>query len=772
MDCLKDDDPIIKKKFFYNEEKGEYKPCYKTCKKCEKEGDANNHNCLECETGYMFRPGNNTYNNCVVYSEFYYMTSYNQFKALEVYQCPEESKYYIIDKKSCIDDCKKDSEYKYLYNGNCVKECPSDTTNENNVCKVATEQCTKGENGLNLKNNELDVVGTLIKTYISEFSYTDLHISIYKNENYTVTIYKKSYCITELELEMPNVDFQQCYNKVKDAYNISDDVDLIISIVEKKVFPLNPITFFSFFHPVSGEKLDADEICKNDTIVVEENLNELLDKNNSYYSAQTSLTDQGINIFDINDPFFTDLCYDFDNPLKKDIPLNDRVTYFYPNVQLCDEGCQTSAINLEDMSVKCDCKFNDIANNDLIKDNALLNSMVGGVFDLISSSNILVLKCIKYMFTNFSESIGGWISLILILAHIAMVLLYFLIELAKMKVFLFSLTNRYITYLSKGIRPSSKAPPKRNIGNKLKPINKVNNVVVFDKKNDFDQRSDKIKLNEKNKLDIKMQDNKRLISLGNSVEAHLISSNNKKEEITNKDEHDFFKEYLATSPDDMEFDDAVVFDKRTFKEHLTECLKEDQIVAHTFLADDPLKPRTIKVIVFILNVILYFVVNGLLFSEAVISELFEVDEDDENFFSYFPRSISRIVYSTLVSIVIGLITDLFFLSEDKIKKLFKKEKDQPKFLKEKIDNLINDIKKRNIAFIVIASIILIFSFFYLLCFNYVYPYSQVEWIKSSITIVIIMQILSVLKCLLDSGLRFLSFKINSEKMYKIGKLLD
>ena len=222
----------------------------------------------------------------------------------------------------------------------------------------------------------------------------------------------------------------------------------------------------------------------------------------------------------------------------------------------------------------------------------------------------------------------------------------------------------------------------------------------------------------------------------------------------------------------MEFDDAVVFDKRTFKEHLTECLKEDQIVAHTFLADDPLKPRTIKVIVFILNVILYFVVNGLLFSEAVISELFEVDEDDENFFSYFPRSISRIVYSTLVSIVIGLITDLFFLSEDKIKKLFKKEKDQPKFLKEKIDNLINDIKKRNIAFIVIASIILIFSFFYLLCFNYVYPYSQVEWIKSSITIVIIMQILSVLKCLLDSGLRFLSFKINSEKMYKIGKLLD
>ena len=93
-------------------------------------------------------------------------------------------------------------------------------------------------------------------------------------------------------------------------------------------------------------------------------------------------------------------------------------------------------------------------------------------------------------------------------------------------------------------------------------------------------------------------------------------------------------------------------------------------------------------------------------------------------------------------------------------------------MKEKVVAFINDIKKRNIAFIVIASVILIISFFYLLCFNYVYPYSQVEWIKSSITIVIIMQILSFLKCLLQSGLRSLSFKLNSEKLYKIGKLLD
>ena len=168
-------------------------------------------------------------------------------------------------------------------NINCVKECPSDTVNVNNVCKVDSDKCTYGENELNLYNNDLEVIGTLVKTYISEFGYTDKHISLYNNQNYTVMVYKTASCINELSLEMPNVDFQSCYHKVQAAYNITQD--LIISIAEKKDTS-NPKTFFSFFHPVSGEKLNTDEICQNDTIVVQENLNELLNKNDTFYEVQ------------------------------------------------------------------------------------------------------------------------------------------------------------------------------------------------------------------------------------------------------------------------------------------------------------------------------------------------------------------------------------------------------------------------------------------------------------------------------------------------------
>ena len=53
------------------------------------------------------------------------------------------------------------------------------------------------------------------------------------------------------------------------------------------------------------------------------------------------------------------------------------------------------------MTVSCNCKFNDIANNNMVKENAVLDNVVGEIFDLINSSNILVVKCYNYIFKHF-----------------------------------------------------------------------------------------------------------------------------------------------------------------------------------------------------------------------------------------------------------------------------------------------------------------------------------------------------------------------------------
>ena len=117
-------------------------------------------------------------------------------------------------------------------------------------------------------------------------------------------------------------------------------------------------------------------------------------------------------------------------------------------------------------------------------------------------------------------------------------------------------------------------------------------------------------------------------------------------------------------------------------------------------------------------------------------------------------------------------TDFFFLNENKVKGIFKREKDNRLVLKRSIAMLISEIQKRYVSFIIMTLVILVISLYYILCFNYVYPKTQIEWVKSSIFIIIVMQILSVLKCLYEAIFRTLAFKCESEKLYKIAKIFE
>ena len=160
------------------------------------------------------------------------------------------------------------------------------------------------------------------------------------------------------------------------------------------------------------------------------------------------------------------------------------------------------------------------------------------------------------------------------------------------------------------------------------------------------------------------------------------------------------------------------------------------------------------------------------FSEVYISELYNTKEEDENFFSFLPRSIDRIIYATLVSVIIGYLVDCFFVEEKKIKGIFKRERENKEMIKQSIIELIKEIKKRYISFIILVFILLFCFLYYLLCFNYVYPKSQIEWIKSSIAIIIIIQVLSILKIFAGAVFRFLSFCCDNEYIFKFSKVFN
>ena len=354
LNCHQSTDSILKN-FYYNSALDQYRPCYKTCKECSQDGTDEVHNCLSCKTGYRFKPFLEPKHNCVINCSYYSRNAYEQYKCLSGYPCPEEAPYMIEDKRACIYDCNRDDEYNYLYNGKCVKTCPEGTNLEGNVCKVRENAAVVEVNTFYSKGEVTEEVGNLVEIYTNEFNYTNNYVSMYKNENYSITIYKNKSVLSQLSVDAPLIDFQNCYKKIQDTYNITQD--LIIAIVDR-LDQNNPNTSYSIYHPISGEKLDAATICKDETISIIENLS--IDKDDPDYDLKMSLINQNVNIYDSEDSFFVDICFYFDNTKKRDIALSDRLKYFYQKTNMCDNGCKQKSFNLSTQRAECDCQYNDI----------------------------------------------------------------------------------------------------------------------------------------------------------------------------------------------------------------------------------------------------------------------------------------------------------------------------------------------------------------------------------------------------------------------------
>ena len=221
----------------------------------------------------------------------------------------------------------------------------------------------------------------------------------------------------------------------------------------------------------------------------------------------------------------------------------------------------------------------------------------------------------------------------------------------------------------------------------------------------------------------------------------------------------------------MDYDDAIKNDKRSFCEYYIQKLESKQMIANTFFNKENIRPFSIKFLLFLLNIDLYFVVNGLFFSEDYIMQLFNIEKND-GFFDFFPRSISRFFYATIVGVILDIIIGCIFIDENKIKRIFIREKGNNLQIKYQVSLAVESIKRRYKIFVFICIFISIISWYYVSCFNNVYPGVKIEWIKSSIVIIIIMQLLSCLLVLIDTLLRILSFKIKSERIYKFRQILS
>ena len=756
--------------FYFDYSDKKYKACYETCETCIEGGDGKENKCLTCDFNHKKKVGTtNCATDCLY---LYYYNSFGQYKCTNYSFCPEEANLYIKELKKCTNDCYKESLYQY--GGRCLEKCPNDTSsNDRNICIEDNNICEKSEI---IFQNEEEVI-TNIKTYAKEFYYTSKHVSFFHNNTYSLIIYKDLKCIEELSIDISKIDFTVCLKKIQNNLYPPTNLSIIMALFEKANGKNKPTISYSFYHPETGEKINNEIICKDDVITVKGNLVNQINNSGIKLDSLLFLTNQDINVFNIDDIFYTDICYHFESPNGKDVPLKDRIKHFFPNITLCNSGCSLKGVNLTSMESICECTFNNFFNSKLIEENALISNAIGEVTELLSESNFFVLKCYKDIFNikYILKNVGGFIILGILLLEIIFAIIFIFFNNAKIRNFLYNLTKYYMTFNTINII-SQKKNNSLNNSNISSPPPKIRK---FKTKKHKSRKSKFSKF--RSSLDSNKTEDVKTIGLKNSF---IINSNTfleKKEpkiifKKINFNKYNLLKlkkncgnidmdDYLKTDLDDLEYEDAIKKDKRSFCEFFCQRLYENQIILNTFCFKDNLRPMSIKIILQLLTIDLYFVINGLFFSEEYLSELFNSNEK-ETFFSYIPRSYDRFFKMTIVGFIIEVIIDCIFIEEKKVKRIFIREKDDPIQLKYEIAMIIKSLKVRYIILIFISFVIAIFSWFYVNCFNNTFPGVKIEWIKSSITIILIVQILSILSVFLEAILRTLSFTFKSENLYK------
>ena len=780
--------------FYLNKERKQFEICHKYCRTCNFHGNEEQNNCTSCIDNYQFVPDIKRANNCFVKCEYYYYFNiYELYSCTSNFQCPAESNLLIRKKNKCIDDCSKDDTYQYQYSGECYIECPEGTIPNGYKCEVEKKNlCSLSNYNLSLTFNELikENIDIYSKNYAEEFNYTNNKIMNYTNKEYSLVFYKNVFCIKELSLTIPQIDFGDCYQKVQFNYNITED--LLIAILDKYVDNGNPITSYLFFNPIDGERINASEICKDENIILKENV--LTFQGIDPYIVKF-FADQNINIFNISDKFYSDICKHYKSPNNKDIPLQLRFQIYFPNISLCDENCISKGVDLKTMESICYCPFTDFNKNSFVGSVFEFSGVFGEVYSFLRNSNINILFCIKEIFNYeyFKRSIGGFIIMILIFFETICVIVYSQKGITSVKKYIFNISSSYIK--SEKIKIKNNPPKnhrkinKKLTSNKLDSLNisSIKKLKIIDDKDIKKEiksikttnplkspkpiKSKKTRTTKRNSKHSKISQKSIYLSkFSNKILIQNISNRNLLDEKPDKINITNFSEYLSTDPDDMDFDDVIEKDKRTFCEYFCESIKNRLIIIKSFFIEDKIKPKSIKIMIFILNIVFYLSINGLMYSEQYISDLY--NNENEKLSQFISRIFEHLIYVGVITKVLNEIIDCFFVEEKKIKGILIRGKDNYKKIKIDIILLIKKIEKNNLIFIIISYGILAFSWAYISCFNDVYIYTRKDWIMTTIIFFITIQIFLIILNLIETIIRFISIHCQSEKLFKLSQFIS
>ena len=493
--------------------------------------------------------------------------------------------------------------------------------------------CTLTQRKIEIIKEQLsEEVGNLAKFYAKEFFYTDNHISSFKYSNDEIIFYKNNKCLMDLGLKVPSIDLGECSKKIQETYGSNDKP--IIALLAQKIEGNDFFSLYSVYSSNTGNNLNIKNICKNITINVKKFIN--YSKIDNLYIIEKLIT-KDINVFDLSSKFYNDFCFHFESPFNRDIAMNDRIKFFYPNIILYEINCHIKNIYYTQLEAEYICVLDN-----LMDIYPCPTEVVDPYFYDDNTIEIEIIKCGPQMLKNNFATYPGFIIISsLILVQIVLTIIHFVKGITPLRKYLYIIFNSYSNFIKKEENEVNEPPKKGNDFHCLEINNK--NMKNYEDKTINKNNSTKSK-----NLVIKNQSSLRTLNVINNNNTGKVGKKKlrkKKNKNLQNDEINFrtteianevdnydeskssfdIKEYLETDLEDMTFEEVKEKDNRKFCVYYKERLISNLLIINIIIQKEPFKPRTIKLFLFLINIDLYFFLHALYINEEFISELFHLE---------------------------------------------------------------------------------------------------------------------------------------------------
>ena len=732
-----DEENYFQPQYFYGKiNTVKFKLCHKYCNTCYEYGYSNdNQKCMSCKEEYSYNYFNEYPLNCVPLGYF------NDKEEQKLVECNNfNSKFYITldNKKICFKN-KYSCPLDYPYYDDKARECLNSISPNNSY-----------------------IFDNIIKNIIETYPSDGESIVIEGEDNYVFQITTNENELNSLNGKGDNpynlsiIDLGECEKLIKTKYEIDENTNLIILKLEQlSDTAAQRNVQYEIYNPNNPtEKLDIS-ICQNVSINLYLPIT-LSEKSQKLYQ---DLKEYGYDLFDINDPFYQDICTPYSSENNTDILLSDRKNDFYnANETGCQANCEYSDYLLDSGLLKCECNISneeiDIKNPNKFEGLILITSF----YEILKYSNYKVLKCYNLVLTTkvLIDNKGSIVVIIYFLIYFIFLCIYIVKGLKPLRIEISKIlfdkidnipNNRDVKLLDKNLKNNknkkevmSKKNKKNNSLNKCDTLKNILKLDIVKKKTNRDKyktsknsivknKNVKINFREFSYEKINNSDPPKKLKKKESIKSININFNNFSNiQIINKSPNSE-RISIKNEPklddfqiNELEYNKAVKLDKRKFLRMYWSVIKREHTLIFLFYFDD-YNLYYIKFARCFFLICTDMALNVFFFSDDSMHKIY-LDYGKYNFIQQIPQ----IIYSTIISQLLQEFICYLSLTDKHIYKI----KDQVKSEKKQIFKILKCIRLKLLGFFAFTILLYIFYWYLISTFCAVYKNTQIVFIKNSI----------------------------------------